>query len=169
MIPKAELHVHLEGTATPELVRRLAERNGLPLPEGLFADEETYSYTDFLDFLRAYDLAAGVIRRGDDYRDLTFEYLARCAAEGAVYVELIALAGPRRPGGPERRRAPRRRWPRHRRRMRGARHRGAHARYRDPQLRRRAGDARGPLRGIAPAPVRGRLPAGWRRGRLPGG
>ena len=81
MIPKAELHVHLEGTATPELVRRLAERNGLPLPEGLFADEETYSYTDFLDFLRAYDLAAGVIRRGDDYYDLTFEYLARCAAE----------------------------------------------------------------------------------------
>jgi adenosine deaminase len=89
MVPKAELHVHLEGTATPELVRRLAERNGLPVPEGLFADEETYAYTDFLDFLRAYDVAAGVIRSGDDYRDLTFEYLSRCAAEGAVYVELI--------------------------------------------------------------------------------
>ena len=89
MVPKAELHVHLEGTATPELVRRLAERNDLPVPEGLFADEETYAYTDFLDFLRAYDLAAGVIRTGEDYRDVTFEYLARCAAEGAIYVELI--------------------------------------------------------------------------------
>jgi adenosine deaminase len=89
MVPKAELHVHLEGTATPELVRRLAERNGLPVPEGLFADDETYAYTDFLDFLRAYDVAAGVIRSGDDYRDLAFEYLSRCAAEGAVYVELI--------------------------------------------------------------------------------
>jgi adenosine deaminase len=88
-VPKAELHVHLEGTATPELVRRLAERNGLPVPEGLFADEETYAYTDFLDFLRAYDLAAGVIRSGDDYRDLTLEYLARCSREGALYVELI--------------------------------------------------------------------------------
>ena len=88
-VPKAELHVHLEGTATPELVRRLAERNDLPVPEGLFADEETYAYTDFLDFLRAYDLAAGVIRTGEDYRDVTFEYLARCAAQGAIYVELI--------------------------------------------------------------------------------
>ena len=40
-VPKAELHVHLEGTAPPELVRRLAQRNGLPVPEGVFADEET--------------------------------------------------------------------------------------------------------------------------------
>jgi adenosine deaminase len=88
-VPKAELHVHLEGTATPELVRRLAERNDLPVPEGLFADEETYAYADFLDFLRAYDLAAGVIRTGDDYHAVTFEYLARCAGEGAIYVELI--------------------------------------------------------------------------------
>jgi adenosine deaminase len=88
-VPKAELHVHLEGTATPELVRRLAERNDMPVPEGLFADEETYAYTDFLDFLRAYDLAAGVIRTGDDYRDVTYDYLARCASEGALYVELI--------------------------------------------------------------------------------
>jgi adenosine deaminase len=89
MVPKAELHVHLEGTATPELVRRLAARNGLPVPEGLFRDEETYAYSDFLDFLRAYDLAAGVIRTSDDYRDVTLDYLGRCATEGAVYVELI--------------------------------------------------------------------------------
>jgi adenosine deaminase len=81
--------VHLEGTASPELVRKLAERNGMPVPEGLFADEETYAYTDFLDFLRAYDLAAAVIRTGDDYRDVTYDYLARCAREGAIYVELI--------------------------------------------------------------------------------
>jgi adenosine deaminase len=88
-VPKAELHVHLEGTATPDLIRRLAERNGLPVPEGLFASPERFAYTDFLDFLRAYDLAATVIRSGEDYRDVTYEYLARCAAEGAVYVELI--------------------------------------------------------------------------------
>jgi adenosine deaminase len=89
MVPKAELHVHLEGTATPELVRKLADRNGLPVPAGLFRDDETYAYTGFLDFLRAYDVAAGVIRSGDDYRDVTLDYLARCAAEGAIYVELI--------------------------------------------------------------------------------
>jgi adenosine deaminase len=90
VIPKAELHVHLEGTAPPSLVRRLAERNGLTIPEGVFSDPDTYRWTDFLDFLATYDLAASVIRTAEDYRDVTYEYLASCAAEGAVYVELIA-------------------------------------------------------------------------------
>jgi adenosine deaminase len=90
VIPKAELHVHLEGTAPPELIRRLAARNGMAVPAGLFADEQTFAWTDFLDFLRTYDRAASVIRTAQDYRDVTFEYLAGCAAEGAIYVELIA-------------------------------------------------------------------------------
>ena len=89
MIAKVELHVHLEGTAPPKLIRRLAERNGLPVPGGLFADAERFAYTDFLDFLDTYDRAASVIRTTDDYRDLTYEYLAGCAREGAIYVELI--------------------------------------------------------------------------------
>jgi adenosine deaminase len=90
VIAKAELHVHLEGTAPPALVRRLAERHGMPVPEGLFDGDERFAYTDFLDFLRAYDLAASVMRRGDDYRDVTYEYLASCARDGAIYVELTA-------------------------------------------------------------------------------
>ena len=109
MVPKAELHVHLEGTATPELVRRLAERNGLPVPEGLFADEETYAYTDFLDFLRAYDLAAGVIRSGDDYRDRDLRVPRALRGRGRGVRRADRLAGPRRPGRAERRGAPRRR------------------------------------------------------------
>lgn len=90
MVPKAELHVHLEGTARPELVRRLAARNGLALPAGLFRDDDTFAWRDFLDFLNTYDLAASVIRTAQDYRDVVFEYLSDCAAEGAIYVELIA-------------------------------------------------------------------------------
>jgi adenosine deaminase len=90
VIPKAELHVHLEGTAPPALIRRLAARNGMNVPEGVFASEDTFAWTDFLHFLRTYDLAASVIRTPQDYRDVTFEYLSGCAAEGAVYVELIA-------------------------------------------------------------------------------
>jgi len=90
VIPKAELHVHLEGTAPPDLIRRLAERNGMPVPEGVFDTPERFAYTDFLDFLRTYDLAASVIRTGDDYRDVTYEYLSSCAREDAVYVELTA-------------------------------------------------------------------------------
>jgi adenosine deaminase len=89
-VPKVELHVHLEGTAPPDLIRRLAERNGLPVPEGVFAAPDLFAYTDFLDFLKTYDKAASVIRTGEDYRDITYEYLVSCAAEGAIYVELTA-------------------------------------------------------------------------------
>jgi len=90
VIAKAELHVHLEGTAPPDLIRRLAERNGLPVPDGVFETPDRFAYTDFLDFLRTYDRAASVIRTGDDYRDVTYEYLASCARDGAIYVELTA-------------------------------------------------------------------------------
>jgi adenosine deaminase len=89
-VPKAELHVHLEGTAPPDLIRRIAERNGLPVPEGVFATPDRFAYRDFLDFLATYDKAASVIRTADDYRDITHEYLTGCAAEGAIYVELTA-------------------------------------------------------------------------------
>jgi adenosine deaminase len=92
-VTKAELHVHLEGTAPPRLIRRIAERNRLPLPEGLFAAEDRFAWRDFLDFLNTYDLAAGVIRSGEDYRDITYEYLASCAREGCIYVELTASPG----------------------------------------------------------------------------
>ena len=89
-LPKVELHVHLEGTAPPSLIRRLAERNGMTVPEGLFRSEDEFEWSDFLHFLRTYDLAASVIRTPEDYRDVTFEYLSSCAAEGAIYVEVIA-------------------------------------------------------------------------------
>jgi adenosine deaminase len=98
-IPKAELHVHLEGTATPELIRTLAERNGMDLPPGLFTEAGHFAWTDFLHFLEVYDDAASAIRTERDYRDVTYDYLRRCAAEGAVYVEVMsspdhaALAG----------------------------------------------------------------------------
>jgi adenosine deaminase len=88
--PLAELHVHLEGTAPPALIRRLAERNGIPVPDGIFAAPDRFAWVDFLDFLRTYDRAATVIRTAQDYRDVTYEYLTACAREGAVYVELIA-------------------------------------------------------------------------------
>jgi adenosine deaminase len=89
-VPKAELHVHLEGTADPALISRLARRNQMHLPEGMLADAQRFDWSDFLHFLQTYDLAASVIRTPQDYRDVTFEYLSACAAEGAIYVELIA-------------------------------------------------------------------------------
>jgi adenosine deaminase len=89
-VPKAELHVHLEGTATPDLVRRIATRNGLEVPDGVFAAPDRFAWRDFLDFLNTYNMAASVIRNGEDYRDIAYEYLAACAGEGTIYVELTA-------------------------------------------------------------------------------
>jgi adenosine deaminase len=71
-------------------VSRIARRNGVPLPEQLLGTDGRFRYTDFLDFLRTYDLAASVIRTGEDYRDITYEYLCDCARGGAIYVELTA-------------------------------------------------------------------------------
>jgi adenosine deaminase len=90
MLPMAELHVHLEGTATPDLVRRIAERNGLEVPEGVFAAPDRFAWRDFLDFLNTYNMVCSIIRTGEDYRDITYEYLASCARDGAIYVELTA-------------------------------------------------------------------------------
>lgn len=90
MIPKAELHVHLEGTAPPALVRRLAVRNKLDLPADMFGDDGEFHWRDFTHFLALYDAASSVIGTPEDYRDVTYEYLAGCAAEGAVYVEVMS-------------------------------------------------------------------------------
>ncbi len=90
MTAKAELHVHLEGAAPPALMRRIAHRNGLEVPEELIGTDDRYAWRDFLHFLELYDRAVGLLRTADDYRDLAYEYLVACAAEGAVYVELTA-------------------------------------------------------------------------------
>jgi len=89
-IAKAELHCHLEGAAPPDLVRRLAARNDVALPDGLFTADGGFAWTDFLGFLRAYDQASACIRTPEDYRDVTYEYLVSCAAEGVIYVKLFS-------------------------------------------------------------------------------
>ncbi len=92
MIPKAELHVHLEGTASPALIRRLAKRNQIALPPHLFTiknGEEHFAWTTFLEFLDAYELATQAIKKPEDYYDITYEYLAACAKEGTIYVEMM--------------------------------------------------------------------------------
>ena len=89
-------------------MQRLADRNEMPLPERLLNEHGRFHYGDFLDFLRTYDLAASVIRTAEDYRDITYEYLRDCAAEGAIYVELTASPDHARLVGLSRRGAPRR-------------------------------------------------------------
>lgn len=88
LLPKAELHVHLEGTVSPALAVRLAERNGMPLPEGIFNTSGDYNWKTFPEFLNSYDAASSTIRTHEDYVDVTYEYLASIAADGAIYAEL---------------------------------------------------------------------------------
>lgn len=94
-IPKAELHVHIEGTLLPAAARALAARNGMTLDRRLFTpDGEAYSYRDFIELVtRVYQAVAACMRTKADYEEVTCDYLRRCAAENAVYVELIACPG----------------------------------------------------------------------------
>lgn len=89
-IKKAELHVHLEGTITPILARKLASRNQLVLPPGLIADDgQSYLSRDFLHFLQVYDTLAALIKTPRDYYDITFDYLRANALVNTVYVEMM--------------------------------------------------------------------------------
>ncbi len=87
---KAELHVHLEGTIAPDLARILAQRNQVAMPENLVApDGVSYLSDDFLHFLKVYDDIAALIKKPQDYYDVTFDYLRKNALKNTLYVEMM--------------------------------------------------------------------------------
>lgn len=88
-VPRAELHVHLEGAARPAIALRMAERYGQNIGDLVSEDAETYRWADFSDFLKAYDRVAGLFRTPEDYRDLTRTYLAELHEANCIYAELI--------------------------------------------------------------------------------
>ncbi|MEH6402177.1 MAG: adenosine deaminase [Sneathiella sp.] len=90
MVKKAELHVHLEGTATPALVKKLAAENGAELDPTTFKSDGEFLWADFWGFLKCYDKAAAAIRSKNDYQAVTYDYLKRCAAEDVIYVETFS-------------------------------------------------------------------------------
>ncbi|TKA10847.1 adenosine deaminase [Actinacidiphila oryziradicis] len=89
-IPKAELHLHIEGTLEPELAFALAERNGVQLPYAT-TDElrRAYSFTDLQSFLDLYYALMAVLRTEDDFADLADAYLARAAGQGVRHAEIF--------------------------------------------------------------------------------
>jgi adenosine deaminase len=95
MIPKAELHCHLEGSISPALALDLAQRNGIVLPAATFGPVGKFAWRDFHSFLDAYDLVCSALRKPVDFADVIHSYLAGAAAEGAVYVEMFC--SPERP------------------------------------------------------------------------
>lgn len=89
-LPKAELHLHIEGTLEPELAFALAERNGVTLP---YADTEelrkAYLFDDLQSFLDLYYGLMAVLRTEADFEELADAYLARAAAQGVRHAEIF--------------------------------------------------------------------------------
>jgi adenosine deaminase len=88
MIPKAELHLHLEGAILPSTARQLAKRNKMTLPEEIFGPNESYTWHDFADFLKIYECVAKIIQTAEDFRYVTYAYLEHLAKAGTIYAEL---------------------------------------------------------------------------------
>lgn len=87
-LPKAELHMHLEGSLEPEMMFTLAERNGVSLPYANVAEiHAAYNFSNLQDFLDIYYQGAAVLQTSQDFYDLTWAYLQRCQQDGVVHVE----------------------------------------------------------------------------------
>src|SRR5438105_8215651 len=89
-LPKAELHLHIEGTLEPELMFALARRNGVAIPfDSVESLRAAYSFTRLQDFLDIYYQGAQVLRTEEDFHDLAVAYFDRAAADGVVHAELF--------------------------------------------------------------------------------
>ncbi len=89
-MPKAELHLHIEGSLEPEMIFALAGRNGVALP---YPDVESlrraYAFTDLQSFLDIYYAGASVLLHEQDFYDMANAYLARAAADHVVRAEIF--------------------------------------------------------------------------------
>ena len=89
-LPKAELHMHIEGSLEPELMFRLARRNGLTLPyKSVEEVREAYAFSNLQDFLDIYYAGAGVLLTEADFFDLGMAYFQRLKADGGVHAEIF--------------------------------------------------------------------------------
>jgi len=89
-LPKAELHLHIEGSLEPELMFRLASKHGLKLKYASVDEvRRAYEFTDLQSFLDIYYEAASVLREAEDFRALTAAYLKKAHADGVVHAEIF--------------------------------------------------------------------------------
>ena len=89
-LPKAELHLHIEGSLEPELMFALAKRNGIAIPYASVEDvRAAYAFGNLQDFLDIYYAGADVLRTQQDFHDLATAYFDRAAADGVVHAELM--------------------------------------------------------------------------------
>ncbi len=89
-LPKAELHMHLEGSLEPETLINLATRNGVRLPcADAAAIRRAYQFSDLRSFLDLYYLGLTVLQKGEDFHEMTTAYFARAARENVRHAEVF--------------------------------------------------------------------------------
>jgi adenosine deaminase len=89
-MPKAELHIHIEGSLEPELIFRLAQRNGVKLAyPSVEALRAAYAFTDLQSFLDIYYAGASVLLKEQDFFDMTWAYLQHAVADNVVHAEIF--------------------------------------------------------------------------------
>ena len=89
-MPKAELHIHIEGSLEPELIFALAQRNGLALPYRSVDElRSAYAFTNLQSFLDIYYAGASVLLKEQDFYDMTRAYLLRAAQDNVLHTELF--------------------------------------------------------------------------------
>lgn len=89
-LPKAELHLHIEGTLEPEMMFDLARRNGIALPyESVDALRRAYDFRDLQSFLDLYYQGAGVLQTERDFYDMAAAYFHKAAVQGVKHAELF--------------------------------------------------------------------------------
>ena len=89
-IPKAELHVHIEGTMEPELIFKLAQRNNISLKHNsVDALRTAYNFNNLQEFLDIYYQGANVLIHQQDFYDLTMAYLRKCRDENIIHTEIF--------------------------------------------------------------------------------
>jgi adenosine deaminase len=89
-LPKAELHVHIEGTLEPEMAFQLAKKHGITLPYATVEElRGAYRFADLQSFLDIYYAGANVLRDAEDFHALTLAYLRKAHEQGVVHVEIF--------------------------------------------------------------------------------
>ena len=89
-LPKAELHLHIEGTLEPEMMFELAQRNGIELPYKSVSEvKEAYNFEDLKSFLDIYYQGSEVLQKEQDFYDLTWAYLQKAAGQNVRHTEIF--------------------------------------------------------------------------------
>ena len=89
-VPKAELHLHIEGSFEPELMFEIAQRNNIKIPYETVEDvKKAYQFGNLQDFLDIYYAGANVLIHEQDFYDLTMAYFRKCAEENVLHTEIM--------------------------------------------------------------------------------